>query len=111
MGIESIDGGYSAVSPSPSQEIQGKPVEIAVETAGIKNPDENKYTQQMNELEKGQLPVSEKVVIEAIEKANKAMLGANAELRFSVHSATKQILVKDVDKETGRLIREVTQEK
>lgn len=65
----------------------------------------------MNESEKKSLPVSEKVVIDAIEKANKAIDGARKEFRFSIHEETHEIMVKVIDKDKGEVIREIPPEK
>jgi len=66
---------------------------------------------QLSEIEKRSLPVSEKVVIEAIEKANKAISGGNRRFEFSIHEETKAIMVKVIDAETNELIREIPPEK
>lgn len=55
--------------------------------------------------------ISEKVVISAIEKANKAMVAANRALEFSIHEKTKEIMVKVVDTETKEVVREIPSEK
>jgi flagellar protein FlaG len=54
---------------------------------------------------------SEKDVIEAIEKANKAISSSNRVLEFSIHERTKEIMVKVVDSETKEVIREIPPEK
>lgn len=84
-----------------------KPVHIdnSQKTAPIENegriiPDEARGT-----------PVSEKFIINAIEKANRAMVSANRELEFSVHEATKEIMVKVIDTETKEVVREIPSEK
>jgi flagellar protein FlaG len=55
--------------------------------------------------------ISEKVVISAIERANKAMVAANRALEFSIHEKTKEIMVKVVDTETKEVVREIPSEK
>lgn len=55
--------------------------------------------------------LSEKAVVEAIEKANKKLMGANTEFEFSIHEKTKQIMVKVVNSETKEVIREIPPEK
>lgn len=66
---------------------------------------------QMNTAEKRDLPVSERMVIEAIEKANKAIMGANRRFEFSIHDKTKEIVVKVIDSDTNEVIREIPNEK
>ncbi len=57
------------------------------------------------------VPLGEKQLINAIEKANKAVEGLNTSCKFSIHESTKQIMVKVVDTDTGKVIREVPPEK
>lgn len=61
--------------------------------------------------DKTNLPVSEKMLIEAIERANKAVLGHNTNLHISIHESTKELLVKVVDRDTNEVIREIPSEK
>ncbi|WP_058300373.1 flagellar protein FlaG [Gorillibacterium timonense] len=58
-----------------------------------------------------QVPVSEGQLIRSIERAIKAMEGANTQLEFSIHGKTKQIMVKVLNKDTGETIREIPPEK
>ena len=68
--------------------------------------------QKGNPLSKqGRETLSEKVVIEAIEDANKALEMVNKRFEFSVHEKTKEIMVKIVDSETDEVIREIPPEK
>jgi flagellar protein FlaG len=55
--------------------------------------------------------LSEKTVINAIEKANKAIVSTNRQLEFSIHEKTKEIMVKVIDAETKEVIREIPPEK
>lgn len=66
---------------------------------------------QLNEYEKNNMPVSERVVIDAIQKANKAILGGNRRFEFSIHEKTNEIMVKVFNSETDELIREIPNEK
>lgn len=50
--------------------------------------------------------VSERSVIDAIEKANKVTISHNTRAEFSVHEITKDIMIKIVDTETNDVIRE-----
>jgi len=72
----------------------------SIETEGRIIPDEARGTH-----------VSEKFIIGAIEKANRAMVTANLEMKFSVHEATKEIMVKVIDTETKEVVREIPSEK
>ncbi len=66
---------------------------------------------QINEYDMDNMPVSERVVIEAIQKANKAILGGNRRFEFSIHEQTNEIVVKVYNSETNELVREIPNEK
>ena len=66
---------------------------------------------QITTQDRSQMPVSEKVVIDAIEKANKAIMGANKKFEFTIHEKTKEIMVKVIDTDTNENIREIPNEK
>lgn len=71
----------------------------------------NKNISQLNEYDMECMPISERVVIEAIEKANKAIQGGNRRFEFSIHEETNQIMIKVFDSETDELIKEIPNEK
>jgi flagellar protein FlaG len=66
---------------------------------------------QLTEFEKKFLHVSEKVLINAIEKANKAIAGNNRRFEYSVHEKTNEIMVKVIDTDTDEVVREIPPEK
>lgn len=70
-----------------------------------------KAVSQINEYDMVGMPVSERVVIEAIQKANKAISGGNRRFEFSIHEKTNEIMVKVFDSETNELVREIPNEK
>jgi flagellar protein FlaG len=55
--------------------------------------------------------VSEKFIINAIDKANSALIVVNRSLQFSVHDKTREIMVKVIDTETKEVVREIPSEK
>lgn len=63
------------------------------------------------ELQGELVTISDEQLIKAIERAVKAMQGANTQLEFSVHDKTKRIMVKVMNSETGQVLREIPQEK
>lgn len=63
------------------------------------------------ELQGRKVAVGEEELIKAIEKANKAIQGINTTFEFKIHEATKQIMVKVLNKETGEVVREIPNEK
>ncbi len=67
---------------------------------------------QLTEMEKrGELSISDKAVIEAIERANKAISVSNRKFEYSIHEKTKEIMVKVIDSETNEVVREIPPEK
>ncbi len=54
---------------------------------------------------------SEEDVIRAIESANKNFIAYDRKFEFSIHEATKQIMVKVIDASNGEIIRELPSEK
>lgn len=54
---------------------------------------------------------SAKEIIDAIENANKAIIGAQTQLEFSIHEGTKEIMVKVINTDTKEVVREIPSEK
>lgn len=57
------------------------------------------------------ISLGEQKLIEAIEKANKALQGANTRIEFHIHEKTNSVMVKVINSETDELIREIPPEK
>lgn len=119
MKIDGMDA--SGVSNSMAPEVATPTKEnISNANTGKANTNDSKKNElaldtvnlsQMTTQDKKELPVSEKVIIDAIEKANKAISGGNRRFEFSIHSKTKEIMVKVIDSDTGNVIREIPSEK
>ena len=90
------------IKPTPSE--NESDIKIAI-------PPRDKIISQISELERKELPLSDKVIINAIEKANRAISGANRKFEFSIHEKTKEIMVKVIDLDTNEVIREIPPEK
>ena len=54
---------------------------------------------------------SDKAVVDAIGKANKAISVTRTQMEFSIHEKTKEIMVKVINSDTKEVIREIPQEK
>ncbi|MGE5328833.1 MAG: flagellar protein FlaG [Deltaproteobacteria bacterium] len=106
MKVDSI-----AVNPMPSKVETAQPKENVENKIEKSSSLENKKVSEINQAEKNTMPISEKVIIEAIEKANKAIEGARTEFKFSIHDKTHEISVKVLDKDSGEVIREIPPEK
>ncbi|WP_282938801.1 flagellar protein FlaG [Paenibacillus sp. RC67] len=66
---------------------------------------------QMAELQGARVTTGDEQIVRAIERAFKAIQGPNTTVEVSVHEQTKQIMVKVLDQDTGKIIREVPPEK
>ncbi len=88
---------------------EASPKSVSEATNGIQP--NIKGISQLNDYDMGNMPVSEKVVIEAIQKANKAISGGNMRFEFSIHEKTNEIVVKVFNSETDELVREIPNEK
>ncbi len=107
-GMEAVNvNPIKPAEPVTSQQIK-EPV-VKAETQPVL--DTYKPTGRYTEYEKRDLPVSEKLAIDAIEKANKAIVGSNRRFEFSIHEATKEIMVKVIDSDTNEVVREIPNEK
>lgn len=71
----------------------------------------NEAYQNFSQKPQEQLTMDEKQWINLIERANKALSGGDRSFEFSIHEATKEIVVKVIDKDTNEVIREIPNEK
>jgi flagellar protein FlaG len=88
-----------------------KSIQPAPQTKDNVKLSEVKSISQMTPVEKQELPISERVVIDAIERANKAISISNRKFEYSIHEKTKEIMVKVIDSDTNEIIREIPPEK
>ena len=72
---------------------------------------DDKTVFQTNGMERAERELSEKMVIEAIERANRAISGANRRFEYSFHDKTNEVIVKVIDSETNEVIREIPPKK
>ena len=86
--------------------------------APVADREEVKRTKETDELvikreaiQQKKQAADEQVVVDAIENANRISIGSHTEIRFSVHEKTKEIMVKIVDLETNKVIKEIPPEK
>jgi flagellar protein FlaG len=68
-------------------------------------------TAKNSKAAKDEMPIPDKLIVEAIEKVNKAIDGPDQRLQFSIHKATHEIMVKVINNDTGEVIREIPSEK
>lgn len=68
-------------------------------------------TPQQKNTDTVDIPVTEKVISEAVEKMNKVFEGSSRRFEYSVHEKTHGIMVKVIDEVTGEVIREIPPKK
>lgn len=114
MKIESMDAGnftYSKVNESTEPKKITKPEVSSTDQAQIISNLESKSLSLLTDLEKKELPISDKFVIDTIERANKAISVSGRKLEFSIHEKTKEIMIKVINSDTNEIIREIPSEK
>jgi len=84
----------------------------ARESKNVTNSDKQRVTNKdAQKNENMEYYISERAVVKAIEKANKALVMTKTQLEFSIHEKTKEIMVKVIDSDTKEIIREIPPEK
>lgn len=113
MRIGSTDASVIAInSRQDTSNSGGEGIKDGREAVQKRSPHvDTRNVSQITEVERRELPVSEKVVIDAIERANKVITGSNRKFEVSVHEKTKDIMVKVIDVETNTVVREIPPEK
>ena len=66
---------------------------------------------ELNEFERNMLPVSEQVVADALEKVNRSLTVSSRRFDISIHEKTNEVMVKVIDTQTDKVIREIPPEK
>ncbi|MEI7025659.1 flagellar protein FlaG [Paenibacillus sp. y28] len=66
---------------------------------------------ELTRKENYELSISEKAVVDAINRANKLLAGIKSHVEFSFHKPHGDILVKVINSETQEVIREIPPEK
>lgn len=117
MRIESTDASFSGTitvrgTEFGSREIQNNTAAVKTEIKEVRQESKDiKNLLQLSDYERKVLPVSDKLVIDAIEKANRAITGTNRRFEFSIHEKTKDVMVKVIDTDTNTIVREIPPEK
>lgn len=117
MKMEGVGSGFATIPSTVSGTTVEATKPVVKDTSINTNADKylatvaDKKISQMSNEEKRDLPIADKVIIQAIERANKAISGANREFRFAIHDKTKQIMIKVIDSDTKEVIREIPPEK
>ncbi len=108
MRVEGMSGSLptSSVQDFSPHQAGGESVK-----SGTQQQEKQSHVQDKNIPNSEKRQVSENEVIDAIEKANKAIEGTNNYVKYSIHEKTHQIMVKIINKETDEVIKELPPEK
>ena len=107
ISLSRIESMFSVTEKAQSMTVSTRKPETTATELNIQTTEDME-----RQLRQGEnIPISEQQLIRAIERAIKAMQGANTVLEFSIHEKTKEIMVKVLNRETGEVIREIPPEK
>jgi len=101
-----IDG-ISQVAPTPPVNLQANLKNQGRKKPGDKTGEAAEVPEKPADT---QVSTGERKLIEAIEKANNALNGTDCSFRFYIHEETKQIMVKVINNQTNKVIREIPPE-
>jgi flagellar protein FlaG len=91
------------------------PTDVSPKTAESSSSEQQSIsnTAEMRQAEKQgvKLSISDEQLIKAIDRAIKALQGPTTECDISIHEKTKQLVIKVIDKENGKVLREIPPEK
>lgn len=90
----------SAQQPRETRSTAAEPIKVAGEYSELKL--KSKFQP---------LSVGEKALMDAIDKANKAVQGTPHEFKYKIHQSTGDVIVQILNKDTQELIHEVPSEK
>lgn len=105
MDINLVANNYNAINTAQSQKV------FENQMAKPDNGSNQNNIKKILDNTQDKHTVKEEDVLSAIEKANKKIQTSNMEFSFSVHEATKQIMIKVIDKESKKVIKEFPPEK
>lgn len=103
--------GGSKITDGGSSDIQIKQIKNTEKVRPSKSGQEFQTQTQLKQKPREELTIDEKAWVEMVERANKSIAGPYCNFEYSIHEATKQIMVKVIDQDTKEVIREIPPEK
>jgi flagellar protein FlaG len=94
-----------------NQPIGGSYPKIPSLGSDMTNTIQNAQELKKAELQGEHISISEEQLIMAIDRAVQAVQGPATVLDFSIHKSTNQIMVKVLERDTGKVVREIPPEK
>ncbi|MCX7885554.1 MAG: flagellar protein FlaG [Caloramator sp.] len=80
-------------------------------TQNTKKDDLQDNIENKNVDMQSQRKIDGKELVNAVERANRVLFKNNTHLQFKIHDATKDVMVKIIDDETGEVLKEIPPEK
>lgn len=109
MKIDSMDASGFKFNGSASnvqvKEYKTSDIEVKIERQ------DRRLSPQMSEVEKRELSIPDKVIVEAMERANRVISGTDRRFEISVHEKTNNIMIKVINTSTNEVVREIPPEK
>jgi len=113
--VQTVSYDQAPVKPDPPVTVKVKPAPVGDQQAGaakaIKKNRAPADAQSLNIKNQQEDDVTEKVVREAIERANRVLSGSDRKFEISTHEKTKEIMIKVLDTNTNEVIREIPPQK
>lgn len=69
------------------------------------------YTELREKSKYSILSVSEQALVQAVDKANRAIMGVQHEFQYKTHESSGEIIITMINKDTHEIIREIPSEK
>lgn len=83
-----------------------------VSTVAVSTPrNSNQSASELLKKDKFELSVSDQAVLNALEKANRALSGMERRCEYSVHAKTGELMIKVIDQTSNEIVREIPNEK
>ncbi len=102
-----------ASAPKPAVAPAAKPVVEAEKPRSVHNLTEAvvEKKDKPQDKQQGNMPKEKEYLDKALEKINKSLVSFNREMKVSVHEKLNRIMVKVIDTEQNKVIREIPPEK
>jgi flagellar protein FlaG len=102
-----IQAAASQAAPQASIQLSKETKSVTVEPIKVAG----EYSEIKEKSKSQPLTVGEKALLEAIDKANKAVQGTPHEFKYKIHQSTGDVIVQILNKDTQEVIHEVPSEK
>lgn len=99
MKVESMDASNASV------------MRVTGSNGGTDSTKENKNPKSVPAKDAKEARIPERVVSDALDKANKVIASNNRRFEYSIHKKTHEIMIKVINTDTNEVVREIPPEK